>query len=79
MLILTRRAGQIVDIGDNINVQVLGMERGIVRLGFTAPKGTVILRREVKERGIKRPNFIQETQEECTDYEDSDLDNKFNK
>ena len=39
MLILTRRLGESVKIGDQVTVTVLGVKGGHVRLGFAAPCG----------------------------------------
>jgi carbon storage regulator len=50
MLILTRRIGESVKIGDEVTVTVLGVKAGQVRLGFTAPPNVVVHREEVYER-----------------------------
>lgn len=47
MLILTRKIGEIVRIGDNVTVRVLGLRGGQVSLGFTAPSDVRIFREEV--------------------------------
>jgi carbon storage regulator len=50
MLILTRRLGESVKIGDRVTVTVLGVKGGHVRLGFTAPKDVTVHREEIYER-----------------------------
>ena len=50
MLILTRRLGESVKIGDEVTVTVLGVKGGQVRLGFTAPPDVAVHREEVYER-----------------------------
>lgn len=50
MLILTRRVGEAVMIGDDITVRVLGIKRNQVRLGFDAPDELPIHREEIYER-----------------------------
>ena len=50
MLILTRRLGESVNIGDEVTVTVLGVRGAQVRLGFTAPPDVPVHRREVYER-----------------------------
>ncbi|HWI69897.1 MAG TPA: carbon storage regulator CsrA [Nitrospiraceae bacterium] len=50
MLILSRRLGESVKIGDEVTVTVLGMKSGQVRLGFTAPPSVAVHREEVYER-----------------------------
>lgn len=47
MLILGRKAGESVDIGDDIRVTVLSVEGGRVRLAITAPKNVPIVRCEL--------------------------------
>ncbi len=44
MLILTRRIGETVKIGDEIEVTVLGVKGNQVRLGITAPKNVPVHR-----------------------------------
>ena len=53
MLILTRRLGETVVIGDQITVTVLGIKGNQVRCGISAPKDVAVHREEVYER-IKR-------------------------
>ena len=50
MLILTRRPGESVKIGDEVTVVVLGVKGGQVRLGFIAPPNIAVHREEVYER-----------------------------
>jgi carbon storage regulator len=45
MLVLSRKIGERIVIGDNVVVQVLAVRRGQIRLGITAPT-TVPIRRE---------------------------------
>lgn len=50
MLILTRRSGETVNIGNDITVTVLGIKGNQVRLGINAPKEVAVHREEVAER-----------------------------
>lgn len=50
MLILTRRVGETLMIGDNISVTVLGVKGNQVRLGINAPKDVAVHREEIFER-----------------------------
>lgn len=47
MLILRRKSGESIVIGDNINVTVLDINEGSVRLAIDAPKSIPILRSEL--------------------------------
>lgn len=53
MLILTRRVGETVMIGDEITITVLGVKGNQVRVGINAPKSVAVHREEIYER-IKR-------------------------
>jgi carbon storage regulator len=53
MLILTRRVGETLMIGDEVTVTVLGVKGNQVRLGVNAPKDVAVHREEIYER-IKR-------------------------
>ena len=50
MLILTRRPGESVKIGDDITVTVLGVRGNQLRLGFSAPRHVAVHRQEVYAR-----------------------------
>ncbi|HEY8518686.1 MAG TPA: carbon storage regulator CsrA [Gammaproteobacteria bacterium] len=53
MLILTRRVGETVVIGNDVTVTVLGVKGNQVRLGVNAPREVAVHREEIYER-IKR-------------------------
>lgn len=53
MLILTRRVGETVMIGDDVTVTVLGVKGNQVRIGVNAPRDVAVHREEIFER-IKR-------------------------
>lgn len=50
MLILTRRVGETVMIGDDVTITVLGVKGNQVRIGIKAPKDTPVHREEIFER-----------------------------
>ena len=53
MLILTRRVGETLMIGNEVTVTVLGVKGNQVRIGVNAPKDVAVHREEIFER-IKR-------------------------
>jgi carbon storage regulator len=64
MLILTRRVGETLIIGDEVTVTVLGVKGNQVRIGVNAPKEVSVHREEIYDR-IKR-------EQEGTDSADAD-------
>lgn len=58
MLILTRRIGETLNIGDDVQVTVLGIKGNQVRIGIEAPKHVPVHRSEIYER-IKKEREAQ--------------------
>ncbi len=50
MLILTRRIGETLKVGDDVSVTVLGIKGSQVRLGINAPKDVSVHREEVYDK-----------------------------
>lgn len=67
MLVLTRKAGEGIIIGDNITVKIVEVKGGGIRIGIDAPRDTKIYRQEVYEK-IKQENV------EATNWSLNDLD-----
>jgi carbon storage regulator len=63
MLILTRRVGETVMIGNDVTVTILGVKGNQVRVGINAPKTIAVHREEIYER-------IKREQEGNTDNDD---------
>ena len=59
MLILTRRIGETLMVGDEVTVTVLGVKGNQVRIGVTAPNDVAVHRQEVYEKIQKEANVSQ--------------------
>ncbi|HWS40421.1 MAG TPA: carbon storage regulator CsrA [Arenimonas sp.] len=64
MLILTRRVGETLMIGDSVTVTVLGVKGNQVRIGINAPK----------DIGVHREEIYQKIGKETTDNQDTSSD-----
>ena len=50
MLILTRRVGETLMVGDDVTVTIIGVKANQVRIGVSAPKNVAVHRQEIYER-----------------------------
>lgn len=62
MLILTRRIGETLIIGDDVNITVLGVKGNQVRLGINAPKDVSVHREEIYLRIQQEKHGSSETE-----------------
>jgi carbon storage regulator len=51
MLVLTRKVGERILVGDEIVLTVTAIENGRVRIGIDAPRSVPIFRKELRDRG----------------------------
>ncbi|MDR2550739.1 MAG: carbon storage regulator CsrA [Desulfobulbus sp.] len=56
MLVLTRKPGEGIVIGDNITIKIIELKSGSIRIGIDAPRDTKIYREEVYDR-IRQENI----------------------
>lgn len=60
MLILTRRVGETLMVGDDVTVTVLGVKGNQVRIGVDAPKDVAVHREEIYQRIQKEKEQSEE-------------------
>lgn len=53
MLVLSRKVGEIITVGNSITITVVGNDRGIIRLGIDAPRDIPVHRKEVYDKIIE--------------------------
>ena len=58
MLILTRRIGETLNVGDDVTLTVLGVQGNLVRIGVNAPKDVPVHREEIYQR-IQREKRLE--------------------
>lgn len=68
MLILTRRIGESLVVGNNVTITVLGVKGNQVRVGVNAPKEISVHREEIYKR-IQEEKNQKESDEEQSDEE----------
>ena len=61
MLVLTRRIGEKIIIGDNVTISALGVKGNQVRIGIEAPPDVKVNREEIHQRGLKDQKALNVT------------------
>lgn len=82
MLILTRRVNETLNIGDDVQVTVLGVKGNQVRIGINAPRDVAVHREEIylrikREERLKEGGHIIEDDDKSSDENYSYSDNDF--
>ena len=84
MLILTRRVGENLRVGDDVIISVLGVKGSQVRIGIDAPKHVQVHREEIYQRiqneksaASEKSVGVEQGKEESTDAEPGDVDGNF--
>ncbi len=62
MLVLSRKVGEVITIGNSIEITVISYDRGVIRLGIEAPKSIAVHRKEIYDK-------IAETNKESSNVE----------
>ena len=66
MLILTRRIGETLMVGDDVTITVLGVKGNQVRIGVNAPKDVAVHREEIYQR-IQNEKAGDDAEDESSD------------
>ncbi len=69
MLILTRRIGETLMVGDDVTVTVLGVKGNQVRIGVNAPKHIAVHREEIYQRIQREKESQSQAPEEAPEEE----------
>jgi len=62
MLVLSRKIGEVITVGNSVRVTVLSFDRGIVRLGIEAPKSIPVHRKEVHDKIVEMNKMASKTE-----------------
>lgn len=72
MLVLSRRVGEAIQIGEDVQVTVVRIGPGVVRIGIDAPQQMNIVRREISAEG--ESNEYEGIAFDATEVQDSESD-----
>ena len=68
MLVLTRKPGEGIIIGDSVTIRIIEVKSGSIRIGIDAPGDTKIYRQEVYDR-IRQENIVAAAGWDMTDLD----------
>ncbi len=74
MLVLSRKVGEIITVGNSITITVVGNDRGIIRLGIDAPRDIPVHRKEVYDKIIEMNRQAAQTKVSALKHAISGLD-----
>ena len=63
MLVLTRKVGERIQLGDNITVTLVKIQGNTVRIGIEAPSHMAVVREELVDRAAQQPIALRVTTE----------------
>lgn len=64
MLVLSRKIGEEIKIGNSITLTILGYDRGVVRLGIQAPRDIQVHRKEIYDKIVTLNKISAQTEVE---------------
>ncbi len=64
MLILSRKEGESIQLGEDMEVKIIQTAKGYVKIGIEAPKTLMILRKELSEE-IRNKNLLSAEKDEA--------------
>ena len=62
MLVLSRKIGEEIKIGNSVTVTILGYDRGVVRLGIQAPRDIQVHRKEIYDKIVSLNKISAQTE-----------------
>ena len=70
MLVLSRKLDEAIWLGDNIKIKIMGIDKGVVKLGIEAPSEVTILREELKTEVINSNILASDNSAELSELQD---------
>ena len=70
MLVLSRKKGQVIEIGDDISITIVDLDRARVKIGIVAPARVKVLRKELLDRPLPTKEHANGTLKQSPRNED---------